>query len=310
MRGMLEEIDDEDRGINFLRHLLISSRRFTRADDVYSTVQLSVRGETSAVSFLSDLERYSRLYVATYRADAEQWATYPKSATQALIVLNKYDIKPLRPLIFAIAKSFQPKESANALRFLVSFATRLLIASTTRSGSIEESIAASALGVWDGRIEDTNALKISMSKIVPDDVTFREAFATASSSKPDLARYYLRSLESVIDQQDEPWMLVNDDPAVITLEHILPKSPRTHEWPEFESESISRYIRRLGNMCLLQRTPNSNARSDRFEDKLVAYRSAPLSLTASVAENEHWSPDVINQRQAAMADLAVKAWPI
>lgn len=310
MRGMLEEIDDEDRGINFLRHLLIASRRFTRADDVYSTVQLSVKGEASAVSFLSDLENYSRLYVATYRADAEQWSGYPKSATQALSVLNKYDIKPLRPLIFAVAKSFQPNETGNALSFLVSFATRLLIASTTRSGSIEESIAASALAVWDGRVQDTASLKGSMGKIVPDDATFREAFATASSSKPDLARYYLRSLESAAKANAEPWTLVNDDPAAITLEHILPKSPRTDEWPHFEPEAIARYIRRLGNMCLLQRTPNSNARSDKFEDKIEAYRASPLTLTSSVAENDVWSPDVINQRQLVMADLAVTAWPI
>jgi hypothetical protein len=259
---------------------------------------------------LSDLENYSRLYVATYRADAEQWSGYPKGATQALSVLNKYDIKPLRPLIFAVAKSFQPNEAGNALSFLVSFATRLLIASTTRSGSIEESIAASALAVWDGRVQDTAALKASMGKIVPDDATFREAFATASSSKPDLARYYLRSLESAATSNAEPWTLVNDDPAAITLEHILPKSPRTDEWPQFEPEAITRYIRRLGNMCLLQRTPNSNARSDRFEDKIQAYRASPLTLTSSVAENDVWSPDIINQRQLAMADLAVKAWPI
>lgn len=52
MRNMLEEIEDNDRGINFLRHTLISTRQFTRSDNVYSTVQNSVRGETNSVSFL------------------------------------------------------------------------------------------------------------------------------------------------------------------------------------------------------------------------------------------------------------------
>ncbi|WP_293352395.1 DUF262 domain-containing HNH endonuclease family protein [Phenylobacterium sp.] len=310
MRNMLEEIDDSDRGINFLRHLLIASREFTRADDVYSTVQKSVRGEAVSITFLSDLEQYSRLYVATFRADSEQWGAYPAEAIAALQVLNQFDIKPLRPLILAVTKAFAPAEAAKALSFLVSFAVRLLIASTTRSGSIEESIAATALSVWEGTTSSTALLKASMAKIVPDDRVFQEAFATTSSSKADFARYYLRSLEKAFNQDPEPWTVVNDDPAQITLEHIIPKTPRLEEWTEFDAETHPRYVRRLGNMCLLQRGTNSNARSDRFDDKRAVYLASPLHWTSTVGGLAGWSPAVIDSRQAEMAKLAVKAWPI
>jgi hypothetical protein len=310
MRNMLEEIDDADRGINFLRHLLIASREFTRADDVYSTVQKSVRGEAVAITFLSDLEQYSRLYVATFRADSEQWSAYPAGAIAALQVLNQFDIKPLRPLILAVAKAFPPAEAANALPFLVSFAVRLLIASTTRSGSIEESIAAAALNVWNGTTSSTASLKASMAKIVPDDRVFKEAFATTSSSKADFARYYLRSLEKAFNNEQEPWTVVNDNPAQITLEHIIPKTPRLEDWAKFDADTHARYVRRLGNMCLLQRGTNSNARSDQFNDKRVIYAASPLHWTSSVAIVDEWSPAAIDSRQAEMAKLALKAWPV
>jgi len=310
MRGMLEEVDDNDRGINFLRHLLIASREFIRADDVYSTVQKLVRGEASSVAFLSDLDLHSRLYVATFRADAEQWSGYPADAVNALQVLNKFDIKPLRPLILAVTKAFAPQEAARALSFLVSFSVRLLIASTTRSGSIEESIAGSALAVWDGTITSTKGLKASMAKIVPDDRVFKDAFATATSSKPDFARYYLRSLEKAFDSDPEPWTVVNDDPASITLEHVIPKAPELADWSAFDAETHSRYVRRIGNLCLLQRGTNSDARSDKFADKVEAYRASPLHWTKSLAVPANWSPAEIDARQAEMANWAVKAWPI
>jgi hypothetical protein len=310
MRNMLEEVDDEDRGINFLRHLLIASREFTRADDVYTTVQRSVRGEAGSIAFLSDLEQYSRLYVATFRADSEQWGSYPAEAIAALQVLNQFDIKPLRPLILAVTKAFAPADAAMALSFLVSFAVRLLIASTTRSGSIEESIAATALWVWDVSISSVAQLKLSMAKIVPDDRVFQDAFAATSSSKADFARYYLRSLEKAFNNDPEPWTVVNDDPAKITLEHIIPKTPQLEEWPEFNAETHPRYVRRLGNMCLLQRGTNSDARSDRFNEKRAIYRASPLHWTSTVADVDAWSPAAIEHRQAEMAKLAVKAWPV
>lgn len=151
-RRMLEEIDDDDRSINFLRHALITTRQFTRADAVFATVQRATRGETSSLSFLSDLEDLSRVYVATYRADSEHWAGHLPKTLQALRVLNRFNIKPLRPLMLAVALRFSGEESYTAMQFLVSLSVRLLIAASTRSGTIEEGVAGVALTLYNGKI--------------------------------------------------------------------------------------------------------------------------------------------------------------
>jgi len=310
MRNMLEEIEDEDRGINFLRHALIATRGFTRADEVYSTVQKHVRGETNSAAFLSDLEALSRIYVATFRAEAEQWNGYPPAAIQALRVLNKFDIKPLRPLILALAKALSPVEAGAAYQYLVSLSVRLLVASTTRSGSIEESIAAAALEVFTGKITDTKGLKEKLLRITPDDRAFSEAFATITVSKPDYARYYLRTLERALADEKEPWTLLNEDPTQITLEHIFPKTPDLCDWPKFDADTAARYLRRMGNLCLMQKTPNSNAGNDKFEIKRPLYKDSPYAWTNGVFEVEEWSPKAIEERQALMAQIVTKGWPI
>lgn len=310
MRSILEELDDEESGINFLRHSLIATREFTRADEVYSKVHTAVRGETNSISFLSDLESLSRTYVATFRPDADQWVEYPATAIEALKILNKFNIKPLRPLVISIARTFSAQEANKAFQYLVSLSVRLLIASTTRSGTIEETIAAAALDVFNKEIVNTKGLRSKLSRIAPDDKPFRDSFAIATISKADYARYYLRKLENAVVRESEPWTTYNEDSTQITLEHILPKSAEYEHWPTFEPDTASRWARRIGNLCLLQKTTNSNARSDSFSSKRSIYKDSPYFWTNSVAEHEEWTPEAIEARQARMAEVAIKAWPL
>ncbi len=310
MQAALEEIDDDARTINYLRHFLIASRKFIRANDIFKTVQEPTRGESSAVSLLTELDDVARVYVATFRTDSDYWNGYPKSALNALREINRFGIAPLRPLVLAIAAAFPPQEAVSAFEFLVSFSVRLLIASTTRSGSIEESIAASALEVYKGEITSTAALKKHIADIVPDDREFEDAFKTASSNKPEYARYYLRVLERSFVDVQEPWYIENDDPSAITLEHVLPKSPGA-DWSEWDDpDVVRRYSRRLGNLCLLQRKTNSDQGNDGFEDKRESYREAAYAFTSQVAEYERWDTKAIEDRQVKMAAQAVKAWPL
>ena len=153
-------------------------------------------------------------------------------------------------------------------------------------------------------------LKQHLSRITPDDREFREAFEQATVSKPDYARYYLRTLERTKAKEKEPWSLPNEDPTEITLEHVLPKTPNLGEWAAFDPDAVRKYSRRLGNMCLLQKTPNSNARSDEFLEKRALYGASPYFLTNELARFETWGPQEIEARQRDMARLAVHAWPI
>jgi Protein of unknown function DUF262/Protein of unknown function (DUF1524) len=311
MRDSLEEIADEDRAINFLRHALIATKSFVRAEDVYDVTQKQVRGESNSVEFLAELERLSRVYVATYHADSEYWSSYSAASVKALRTLNKFDIKPMRPLTLAIALKFTPALSEKAFMLLVSIAVRLLIASATRSGTNEQTFASAAIGVFKGEIASISDLKDTLQRVIVSDQDFKSAFANARSSKPDQARYYLRALELASSNEKEPWYVPNDDQAAITLEHVLPKTMRPGKWPRFDQEDARRYLKRLGNLCLLNRQENSIVDNDSFDAKKAVFKDkCPYVLTRQIADYDEWSPDSIEKRQANMADLATRAWPV
>src|SRR3546814_5404518 len=102
MLNTLEEIDDDDRHVNFLRHILIATRAFTRADRVFGTVQTKVQGEINALQFLSDLERLATVYVATYRPDSDQWNGYPPSALKARSEEHTSELQSLMRTSYAV----------------------------------------------------------------------------------------------------------------------------------------------------------------------------------------------------------------
>jgi Protein of unknown function DUF262/Protein of unknown function (DUF1524) len=309
MRGALESnTDDPDITIDFLRHALILQNGHLREADVYDATQGIVKSEGSAASFSASLEGLANVYVATFNPENERWNTYPDSVRRAIEVFNLFDIKPMRPTILAVAKKFQPNQAAAAFEFLVTLGVRLIVASSTRSGSVELPLADAARAVYEGTVTTAKELAHQLAGLIPSDGDFETAVETMRVSNAKLARYYLRSLEMTAIDEPEPWFIPQDDKAIINLEHVLPRKLEGN-WPGFSDEDVKRLTNRLGNLALLRATDNSGLKSDAFSDKKSAYAASPYVLTTMVADEAAWTAEAIARRQKRLAGLAVKTWP-
>jgi hypothetical protein len=201
------------------------------------------------------------------------------------------------------------QETAKAFQFLVSLGVRLMIASSTRSGSVEVPLADAAKAVFAEEITTTNDLISSLGDLAPSDGQFKAAFETARVSNAKLARYYLRSLELAVKKEPEPWFIPQEDGNVINLEHVLPKKPEGN-WPGFTDDDHKLRATRLGNQALMRASDNSDKKSGGFDEKKAVYAASPYVLTSQIAELDEWDPGAIDNRQAKLAGLAVEAWPI
>ena len=310
MRGALESAsDDSDITINYIRHALITLRGHLRDADVYEAVQGIVKSEPTAVAFSSTLEQLANVYVATFNPEHERWNSYPDAARRSIEVFNLFNIKPMRPLVLAVAAKMDGKQTALSFRFLVALGVRLIIASSTRSGSVEVSLAESARRVYEGAISSARQLGAELASLTPTDSEFRTALEAAKVSNAKLARYYLRSLETTAKCEAEPWFVPQGDTQVINLEHVLPKAPEQN-WPVFSEDELGQFTTRLGNLALLQASKNSDLKSQSFVDKKKVYAESPYLLTSQIAAVEDWNADAINDRQKMMAELGVKTWPV
>lgn len=310
MRNSLETIDEDDAlTVDFIRHSLIVLRGFLREAGVYEVVQNEiVKSPQTAVGFAGDLENLAQSYAAVSNPEHTKWNEYPERVRKAIVVFNLLDIKPMRPLLLAITEMMNPKEAGASFQFLLSLGVRLLIASTTRSESIERPLAKAAHEIYQSKITTEAKLRAELDGITPADREFREAFKIARVSNARFARYYLRSLELTAKDEAEPWYMPMDDPEFINLDHVLPQKPMGN-WPTFTAEEVRLYANRLGNLALMRTSSNSRSRSDAFADKKAAYEG-PYVLTSQIAELEEWTPEAIGKRQEQLAELAVKTWPV
>jgi hypothetical protein len=313
LQGDKEEDDEKeersDITMQFLRVGLMLLDGFLRRNEIYERVQKLVKGATTALSTMNDLRSLASVFETTYSQDHEKWKKYPDAAKYAIQTINDFDIKPFRPCLVAMADKFNPKESTMGFQMLVSLGVRLLIASSTRSGPIEETLAAAARSIFKGDITTAKGLKKAIESIVPSDAQFQAAFETATSSQPWFARYYLRAMERMHQSKNSPWWIPNEDKESMTLEHVLPENPEGN-WPAFTPDEVELYARRLGNLCLLPKGHNSNLKNADETKKFAVYREAGLELTIQIGRTNGWSKEKIVERQKGLAKLALKTWPL
>lgn len=309
MRGALDSFYEDDHTVTFLRHVLIVLRGHTREAEVFDETQKMAKGTSKCLAFLDTLEKLSYTYIALTNPEHEKWSKYPDAVRRALQTLNQINITPFQPLLLAISEKFQPNEASDAMKMMISLGVRLLIASRTTTGSVEEALSKAACGVYDETLKDAKALRSSLDNIIPNDEKFQQAFEVSTVSKAKLARYYLRSLEMAAKQEPTPWFVPNDDKESINLEHVLPEKPEKN-WPTFSQEAVSTFSKRIGNLALLKVKSNSDLKSSDFETKKKIYKESAYVLTAQIADADKWTEERIAERQKTLASYALLAWPI
>lgn len=102
----------------------------------------------------------------------------------------------------------------------------------------------------------------------------------------------------------------------LSVEHVLPQNPKEgSEWTKWfpNEETRDAWIHRLGNLVLLSRTKNSEARNFEFSKKKEKYFASKsgvssFALTTQVLRETEWNEDVLHRRQTELHGVLVKAW--
>jgi hypothetical protein len=313
MRAILESFEDDDITADFLRQMIVSLHGPTRKAEVYDAVEERVHGPQQAIQFLGVLLSGASDYAAILNPQHEKWnSPYPASIRSSIEALGIVRHRALRPLMLSIARSFVHGEADKAFRLILSVSVRLTIAGSAtgaaRSGGVEDVLGNAAKSVSDGTATTAAKVLALLDPVVPKDPQFEEAFAGASVTKAEIARYYLRSLERMHAGIQDPYFIV-DDATIVNLEHVLPLSPEGN-WPQFSAEAVDAFRRRIGNLALLMNHENSTLRSASFQEKKEVYRRSNFPLTAQIADAPDWNESAIATRQRGLARGAVSTWPI
>lgn len=310
MVGILEGSGAEEKALKtFIRHVWASRNGVTREKDLYDKIRQHVTGKQRAVSFAKELSELALVYAALDNPSDDLWKEYGPSVREAVEALQLLKATQIRPLLLAVVAHFDAKEVRRALPMLVCWTVRFMVVGKLGSGPLESGYADRAQEVSSGKISTAAQLFEASKGFLASDGEFEQGFAVARSSAQYLARFYLRVLEKQSSAAAGDELIVNPNVDAVNLEHIMPQTRAPH-WEGTPVEQHENYVKRLGNLALLDRVLNEKSGNLPFADKAKILAKSKISTTREIATATSWDISAIDERQKQMAKLAVKAWPL
>lgn len=308
MLGILETIEG-DLTVTYLHHYLITTQGPTKEREVFDRVKRLTTSSTAAVNFLENIATSATDYVALFNPEHDKWNEYESVVRRSLSTINRdLRVQQIRPLLFAVAQRFSPKETAKAFRIFVSWSVRFLVVGG-RGGLLDRNYAGLAARVGTGQIKTTQELIEAAANFIPNDAEFETSFASATVSQSHLARYYLRALEKQIKKEPEPEWVPTDDERAVNLEHVLPENPEQF-WATVSADDAEAYYKRIGNLAILQASKNSRIGNKSFSEKQTIFAKSTYYWTQAIGKQDDWGLKEIEVRQRNLARIAPQTWPI
>lgn len=296
--------------IDFIRVFWMSNYGFIREKDnqIFKAIKDRI-GTNEVQNFVLHLLNESDVYFAIQNETDSYWVDHNLSnCIKYIKLLNNLELTQYYPLLFSIIKNFKnPTEVEKAIKLILSWMVRMLIVGSNKGGTIEQSYSKNAIKIIKNEISSAKELRGSLQVLIPDDEIFKNAFESATVSSEKLARFYLREIENYLSEDSEKEVI--EDTDKVNLEHILPKKA-DENYPYFSDETHQKYVKRIGNLTLMNSKMNRKQSSSNFENKKKEFAKSTLQITYDITKYGNWDVGAIEKRQKELAEIAIKVWTI
>jgi uncharacterized protein DUF262/uncharacterized protein DUF1524 len=309
MFSTIESAAGEETVKDFIRHQWSSNHGLTRERQLYDAIKKQIGTPKAAFEYVGELSKDAILYAALQNNSHEFWKGYGSATRHHVARIDDLGMERITPLLLAVLAVFTKTEVANALRMIVWWGVRILVAGAV-AGALEIKYSEVACSIRKGTIKTAAKLFQAMKSQIPGNTEFEKAFAIAKVPRAATARYYLQVLEREAAGEAEPEFVPNPDESEINLEHVLPQNPKKGTWTNFDDEMRGAYTNRVGNLALFKRSENRGSGNDEFPDKKANLAASSYQLTSEIGTRPGWTVSEIEARQTRLAKLAVKAWPL
>lgn len=309
MVAILESTTEDALVVTYLRHFAMSKYGLIRERELFSFLKKKINSKKLAVQFSTELRDKARTYSALINTDHEFWEGFDSKVKESVDTLNLLGMSQIRPLLVAILDVFDAKITRDIFQKLVSVAVRFQIVGGVGGGTLERIYSDTAKAISEKKISTVREI-IDAFSTLPTDSAFEQAFAVASISKQNLARFYLQKIEEMMSHEYKSEKATSKDTLRVNLEHILPLTLNADWLKSWTTEDARAYQRRIGNMTLLYSRLNSIAGNENYKAKREILKKSELALNKSLVAYDDWTKEAIDLRQKEMARLAVKIWAI
>jgi uncharacterized protein with ParB-like and HNH nuclease domain len=285
-----------------------------REKQLYREISQDIKNsKVSTLTLLADLQSSAQDYAKI--SDYDLWPedpAYDRGLEESLMDLKLFRVVQCNPLLLNAIQKFQsPTAIAKTFRIVANFSFRYFIIGNQSPGNLELQTGTIAHNIRTGAISKPEEVSDAFRAISPD-TKFRDDFtyAVIPKSNAKIARYILGKINNHMARQTGSEQIANPDAKEVNLEHILPQSPSKEWLANFSKDSDpTDYIYRVGNLTLLKAKKNSGSGNETFSKKQeAALNGSSLIINSYFKGLTKWGDKEIEERQVALAKMAVEVW--
>jgi len=302
--SMMSKLDHAD-PTKFIRHFWNATHSFVREKGLYKSIAKNASTPRASRELLHNLDAAALCYHDMSFPDEAKGYT-DKKLISTLKSLKKLKASSFYPVLIAVNQLPNPmpeKDVCTIAEALETYVFRNFTICGKVANSAEVFLASVAREIFERTLESASAIVERISAETVSDVEFFDQFKiwTGNSSSKETIRYIFRKIHHYLDENNE----LNLDNSEVHIEHIMPEDAT--QW-DVDEETHSAYLWRLGNLMLLSGPINIEISNKPFLDKVNGYTESKIEPNAEVAEKMQWTAKEIEERQVALAELALKIW--
>lgn len=305
----------------FIRHYWIAKKvaqntPMVREKHLYRMITQAVVGQNAALDLITDLRTSATDYARI--SDYTLWpddSAYDEALKQSLEDLRLFRVTQTNPLLLNVIQGFSaPREIAKTFRIVANFAFRYFIIGNQSPGSLERLSMDIAYNIRAATYSSASQIADALRAANPDP-TFRADFSLAvlPKARTRIARYALQRISNFLSSQaGGAEEVVDPDAKKVNLEHVLPQSLPQSWYSDFSGGVAPEdYVYRIGNLTLLNAKVNRATADRSFADKKsIALDTSTLKINDFFKTVSSWGDQEIEQRQEALAKIALQVWKL
>jgi uncharacterized protein with ParB-like and HNH nuclease domain len=325
MNKLRPELDENYR---FFSHYYMSSSKPETNDAVskrmlHDYTDKLIEGELKEVGmdledFLEDMHDVSDLYIDIVNCEVD--AGFKKGKLQELNKeLESVQIKNnrIRTLLLKIIDKYdETGDVMEALHILEILNTRNKIAGRDSNVS-RDRFWSRASSMIDDKEKPNKYLRRLTKERAPNDTVLKQRMVSREFKKNEFTKYILDSIEEDHYMKSGGRGKTISDRSMVDIEHIAPSkafsAKKYSSWQRYldcEESEFEEYKKRIGNLTLLEDSPNRRAGDQPYEEKKKMYQTeTDFKMTEAVAEEyDEWGIDQIQERSKSLAEIATEIW--
>jgi len=327
MKENLHEINMDT--AKFIRYHWISTNNFLTMNKLYNDIKKKTIDKSAWSKLLENIVNDSRLLNNLYLGTVEN-PNKKSVIDQINISLRNIATMGFSQCYVLLLSVLRNRESLaiswNTILELVHtievFNFRYHTISAMPANRVEKFYSETAKGIQElvkseyaeGRLQSTlRGINVHFNAILPNSSEFREKFVTISYGTSKKARnrilYILKKFELHLVPNHAEELAFSQN---LSIEHLLPQEPS--KWGLSEEE-VKPYVHKIGNLVLLGKKLNSEAKNFPINKKIEILKSSNILSTKSIinyiSHHLKWNENEIIRRCEMMSEIADKEiWPM